>query len=139
MTTPPIDAPTADEPTIDAVLDLTGGAPFGPAPFDTFRDFLPERGHLVYHLIDRWGNTLYIGQTGHPRNRMRAHWSTKPWIGEVTTIRLLQAIGEGGARSLELAHTNQYRPQYSQVTRAEVALLARMTAAHEAAANEETR
>jgi hypothetical protein len=174
MTTPPIDAPTADEPlasihflpgyppagpvapsyppewddedadedyslppTVDAVLDLTGGAPFGPAPFDTFRDFLPERGYVVYYLIDRWEDVLYIGQTRQARNRMRAHWSTKSWIGEVTTIRLIQATSECGARYLELAYTKRYRPRHSQVTSAEVALLARMEAARTAVANED--
>jgi hypothetical protein len=120
---------------IESILDLTGGAPFGPAPFDTFRDFLPERGHVVYHLIDRWGDVLYIGQTRQARNRMRAHWSTKPWIGEVTAIRLIQTVGEYGARTLELDQTKRHQPPYSQVTRAEVLLLDRMTAAHEAAAN----
>lgn len=118
---------------VHCTLDLTAGSPFDPAPFDSFRAFLPTDGYVVYHLLDRWGDPLYIGQTGQPRARMRAHWSTKPWIGEVCGIRLIQTADELCARDVELMHTKRYRPPYSQVTLGERVLLARRLVARQAA------
>lgn len=127
----------AENPLVHVAFDLTAGSPYDPARFDSFRDFLPARGHVVYHLVDRWGAVLYVGQTGQPRNRLRAHWSTKPWIREVCTVRLFQTVDALSARHLERAHTGQYSPRYSQVTRAERIMLDRLLAAEESAWNED--
>lgn len=105
------------------------------AQFDDVREFLPMRGHFVYILLDEWKNPLYVGQTRHPRNRLRNHWASQPWIAEVASIELIQTVDEVTARDVERMHTDRRRPRYSQVTRSERIMLDRRLADAEAAAN----
>lgn len=39
--------------------------------------------NCLYRLYDSAGELLYLGLTHQPRNRLKAHWRTKPWRDEV--------------------------------------------------------
>ena len=43
----------------------------------------PDYGHVLYRLYDAEDQLLYIGLSGAPRNRLKAHWRKQPWRHEV--------------------------------------------------------
>lgn len=49
---------------------------------------VPARATTLYRFYDGAGHLLYVGVTGMPESRFKAHGKSKPWWQNVTTARL---------------------------------------------------
>lgn len=60
---------------------------FGPISWDAIGDIEPDQAlQFVYHLVDTYGNLLYIGTTRNPTRRLTEHCVGKPWWREVHCV-----------------------------------------------------
>jgi hypothetical protein len=104
-----------------ATIELQPGA-----PFDSFRGLLPTAQYAVYVLLDANGDALYVGQSAHPRTRLRDHWRLKEWFPEVAGIELHLVADELAARTLEKLLTSELDPACSEITWADDVRLTRL-------------
>lgn len=81
----------------------------------TPRNESERQTHYVYRLYA--GHDLYyIGCTGNPEQRLKAHQS-KPWWDEITSYELLGPLPRLDAYLLEAALTENERPRFSMSNR----------------------
>lgn len=90
-----------------------------PVPLDArFQDVaprLPVDGYVVYLLEGGSAGPVYVGQTKHPRGRIRDHWR-KTWWPRVTHIELHPVADELEARVLERAMASRLPGECSSIS-----------------------
>lgn len=55
----------------------------------------------MYRCFDAEGRLLYVGQTEHPRARLRQHRVSQPWWGEVVDVRVEEHPDRAAALAVE--------------------------------------
>ena len=72
---------------------------------------------MVYRLLDKQGECIYIGYTSSPLNRLQAHLSGKPWAHEVAYIYYAAGMTEWRARHVETEEIRLDNPKYNRTVR----------------------
>lgn len=108
--------PTATDSYQRRILSIGSHDGIDLSNFDAFQSRIPLHGYVVYVIRRDDGHALYVGQTRHPRTRLRTHWRRKPWWPEVAALDLYGADDEVSARHLEHKLHGRLRPLHSQVT-----------------------
>jgi predicted GIY-YIG superfamily endonuclease len=72
-------------------------------------------GFHLYRMYASDGTLLYIGTTGHLRDRLKNHYLRKPWIYEVAWIDTEdENLDESAAYAAEQAAIRRERPKYKE-------------------------
>jgi predicted GIY-YIG superfamily endonuclease len=72
-------------------------------------------GNHVYWMYAADDTLLYIGMTGHLRDRLKSHYLTQPWIDEVARIDAEdEYLDKAAAYHAEQKAIRRWRPKYNK-------------------------
>lgn len=70
-----------------------------------------DRRYFVYWLSDADGQSLYVGMTRYPEQRLRQH-QRKPWFAQVSSKRMAGPFTKAAAAELERQQQDELQPRY---------------------------